>query len=300
VKAAVLGSPIAHSLSPALHNAGYAALGLDDWHYTRFELQAADLPGFLAGLDEDWRGFSLTMPLKEACLEVATMVSVQADRLGVGNTLVNLGEGRWSADNTDLGGMVDALRPHWRHDWEQVAVLGAGATARAAVMTAAGLGASGVTLYVRDPARAEPLLAWAVRVLPVLPVRVAPLADWTAGSEPAVLSTLPSGAADGFVLPGPRGGLLFDVVYAGWPTPLALTAAAAGMQVVGGLDLLVHQAARQFELFTGHPAPLEVMFAAGRAALDPTPSIGGTTSVTTPTPSSRRTPGALPGGGEPA
>lgn len=94
-----------------------------------------------------------------------------------------------------------------------------------------------------------------------------PLASWLDGDEPAVLSTLPGGAADSFVLPAGRTGLLFDAVYAGWPTALARRADAAGMDVIGGLDLLVHQAALQFELFTGQPAPLEAMFTAGRAAL---------------------------------
>jgi shikimate dehydrogenase len=98
-------------------------------------------------------------------------------------------------------------------------------------------------------------------------VSSAPLDHWFAGTEPAVLSTLPGGAADDFVIPDRREGLLFDAVYAGWPTPLARAAAVAGMTVVGGLDLLVHQAALQFALFTGRDAPLETMFAAGRAAL---------------------------------
>ena len=84
MRAAVLGSPVAHSLSPVLHAAGYAELGLTDWSYGRVELQAADLPGFVAGLDDDWRGLSLTMPLKEACLEVAAEVTPLARRAGAG------------------------------------------------------------------------------------------------------------------------------------------------------------------------------------------------------------------------
>lgn len=267
MKAAVLGSPVAHSLSPVLHAAGYAELGLSDWSYGRFELLARDLPAFVAGLDEDWRGLSLTMPLKRACLEVATEVSPLADRAGAGNTLVRLSTGEWRADNTDIPGLVDALRPAWQPDWTGAAILGAGATARSALLALADLEVTTVHLYARNRARSEEFLAWAAAAAPGLDVSSAPLDTWFAGVEPVVISTLPGGVADGFAVPGPRTGLLFDVVYAGWPTPLARAAEAAGMTVVGGLDLLVHQAARQFALFTGHPAPLAALFATGRSAL---------------------------------
>ena len=264
MRAAVLGAPIAHSLSPVLHNAGYAALGLDGWHYERFELQAADLPGFLAGLDDEWRGLSLTMPLKEACLEVAAESTAVARRAGAGNTLVRRPDGSWLADNTDVPGLVDALRPAWHPDWRRAAVLGAGATARSALLGLAELGVLDVDVYARDPAKARALAHWAPTGVTIT---ARPLGEWASGDQPVVLSTLPGGAADGLELPGPRSGLLFDAVYAGWPTPLAQRAGAAGMAVVGGLDLLVHQAARQFALFTGRDAPLEAMFAAGRSAL---------------------------------
>ena len=267
MKAAVLGSPVAHSLSPVLHAAGYAELGLGDWAYGRFELQAEDLAGFVAGLDAEWRGLSLTMPLKEACLGVASEVTPLARRAGAGNTLVRLPSGGWLAENTDVPGLVDALRPAWVDGWTRAAILGAGATARSAVLALAHLKITRVQVYARDRARGEQLLAWAATATPELDVSSAPLETWLAGVEPAVVSTLPGGAADALVVPAPRAGLLFDAVYADWPTPLAVSAAAAGMTVVGGLDLLVYQAARQFALFTGRSAPLEAMFAAGRAAL---------------------------------
>lgn len=267
MKAAVLGSPVAHSLSPVLHAAGYAEAGLIGWSYDRFELEAATLPGFVAGLDAEWRGLSLTMPLKEACLEVASEVTPLASRAGAGNTLVRRSDGSWLADNTDVPGLVDALTPAWRPEWSRAAILGAGATARSALLALAELGATSAQVYARNQARAEGFLTWASVAEPRLSVSSAPLGTWTSGTEPIVVSTLPGGAADSFVLPGPRAGLLFDAVYAGWPTPLASKAAAAGMTVVGGLDLLVHQAARQFTLFTGCPAPLAAMFVAGLAAL---------------------------------
>ncbi len=267
MKAAVLGSPVAHSLSPVLHAAGYAELGLGEWSYGRFELEASDLAEFVAGLDTEWRGFSLTMPLKEACLAVASEVTPLAERAGAGNTLVRLDSGGWRAENTDVPGLVEALRPAWGAGWTSAAILGAGATARSALLALDELEATRVHTYARNRARGEQFLEWAATAAPGVHVSIAPLDDWVGGTEPAVLSTLPGGAGDDLVITEPRDGLLFDAVYAGWPTPLARAAAAAGMTVVGGLDLLVHQAAHQFELFTGQDAPLEAMFAAGMAAL---------------------------------
>ncbi|MGC3994387.1 MAG: shikimate dehydrogenase [Propionicimonas sp.] len=260
----MLGSPIAHSLSPVLHAAGYAALGLSDWSYGRHEVRAEGLPDFLAGLDADWRGLSLTMPLKEACLELAAEVTPLAARARAGNTLVRREDGRWLADNTDIPGMADALRPVWDAAWRRVAVLGAGATARSALLALTDLGVTAIDVYARDLGKASALEAWAPPGVEITPL---PLAEWPAGEQPVVVSTLPAGALDDVALPSPRLGLVFDVVYAGWPTPLARSAEAAGMAVVGGLDLLVHQAARQFTLFTGRGAPLDAMFAAGREAV---------------------------------
>lgn len=265
MRAAVLGSPIEHSLSPVLHAAGYAALGLSEWSYERHRVEEADLAGFLAGLDESWRGLSCTMPLKRVLLGLATRVSPLAARAGAGNTLVRRPDGGWDADNTDVGGLVDALTPHWQ-GWGSAAVLGAGATARSALLALESLGVVSATVYARNPDRVADLAAWAEGASVAVEVVPADLSTWRRGTEPAVLSTLPPapGIETGLTA---RGGLLFDAVYADWPTPLARAASAAGMTVVGGLDLLVHQAARQFELFTGHLAPVEAMFAAGRAAL---------------------------------
>jgi shikimate dehydrogenase len=264
VKAAVLGSPIAHSLSPALHRVGYAALGLTDWSYSRFELVATQLPGFVAGLDAQWRGLSLTMPLKVACLEVADQVTPLAARAGAGNTLVRTSDG-WLADNTDIPGLVMALRPAW-HGWSQAAVLGAGATARSAVLALEALGVTEAHIYARNALRAGQLIDWAREAASGLRLDARDLSTWVDGDEPVVLSTLPGGAADPTGL-SPRGGLLFDAVYAGWPTPLAAAANAAGMEVVGGIELLIAQAALQFELFTGQRPPELAMRAAAAAAL---------------------------------
>lgn len=264
MKAAVLGSPIEHSLSPLLHAAGYDALGLADWSYQRFEVRADELAGFVAALDASWRGLSLTMPLKRACLEVATTVSPEAALAGVGNTLVRIADG-WLADNTDIAGVVDALRPHWQPGWTEAAVLGSGATARSAVLALSRLGARTIRVHARDLGRAAALADWA-QLNVTVKVEAAPLLGWNRDPAPVVASTLPAGVADQ-LLPISGAELIFDVVYADWPTPLAQAGYAAGRTVVSGLDLLVAQAARQFELFTGCPAPRTVMLAAGRNAL---------------------------------
>lgn len=266
MRAAVLGHPIDHSLSPALHNAGYRALGLDQWHYGRHDLGAMELARFVAGLGQDWRGLSLTMPLKEVCLEVADEVSATARLAGVGNTLVRRRQGGWLADNTDVGGLVDALLPHWAPT-RQVVVLGAGATARSALLALAELGVAEVLVLARRPQQRAGLLEWAAFTLPSLDVTAAELVNEAWREAAVVISTLPAGHDQLELASGE--GLVFDAVYAGWPTPFARAAAAAGRQVVGGIDLLVHQAARQFELFCGQPAPIEVMAAVGRAAVAP-------------------------------
>lgn len=266
MKAAVLGSPIAHSLSPLLHRTGYASLGLDEWNYQRFELTAADLPGFLAGLDDEWRGFSLTMPLKQACLEVADEVTPLAARAGAGNTLVRTATG-WRADNTDIPGLVAALRPGWQ-GWTRAAVLGAGATARSAILALEELGVTTVTVYARRPEQVDDLICWAASAAPELRLTAADLGGWTSGGEAAVISTLPAGAIDGAgITPGE--GLVFDAVYAGWPTPLARAAEAAGRTVVGGAELLLAQALLQFEQFTGVRPDPQVLRSALTAAIQP-------------------------------
>jgi len=249
-----------------LHRAGYAALGLTDWSYERHEVGVEQLADFVAGLDDDWRGLSLTMPLKAACLEVATDVTERAARAGAGNTLVRTEHG-WLAENTDIPGLVAALRPAWR-GWPTAAVLGAGATARSSVLALEELGVSEVHLYARNRRRAAELVEWAAVAAPGLSLEVRDLGDWARAKEPAVLSTLPAGVADGSGLRA-RSGLLFDAVYTDWPTPLATAASAAGMDVIGGLELLVAQARLQFRLFTGQDASELVMRAAAAVALRP-------------------------------
>lgn len=277
-RAAVLGSPIAHSLSPSLHRAAYAALGLTGWDYGRHELQAAGLPAFVAGLDTTWRGLSLTMPLKEAALEVASSVSPLAVEAGAANTLVRTPDG-WAADNTDVHGIVAAVTDALADQRPETAtVIGSGATARSALLALRELGIRQVRVAARNAAAVRTLAELAgVQVLPV------PLQAWADERSDVVVATLPAGAADALATPAAQalrstdgsadltGTVLLDVVYAGWPTHLADAAGQRGARVVSGLEMLVHQAARQHELFTGTPAPLAAMQAAGRAALGQQP-----------------------------
>jgi shikimate dehydrogenase len=261
VRAAVLGRPVGHSLSPVLHAAAYAELGLADWAYTAIDCGVAELPGLLAGLGPEWVGLSLTMPLKRAALAAADAVDPLAAAVGAANTLL-LGERR-RAYNTDVAGIAAALREAGAASPRSAVVLGAGGTAQAALAALATLGLDRPVVLVRDLAAAGALRAAADR-LGVTPDLRAGLP----GPLPAadlVVCTLPAGAADG--LRPPPGAIVLDVVYAPWPTPFAAAADAAGGTVVSGLAMLLHQAAAQVELMTGRPAPVEAMRAALAAAV---------------------------------
>ncbi len=257
---------MAHSLSPVLHSAGYRTLGLTSWSYTAHELGEPELAGWVAGLDASWRGLSLTMPLKEVAFSVATTVTETARVTGAVNTLVRRPDGGWDAHNTDVRGIEAALA-----DIDHgggATLLGGGATARSAVIALGALGVEQIRLAVRGEARPETLR---LAVHAGIAVEVVPLASWGAGHDGGlVLSTLPPAAGEAAAVAlglQKRSGTLMDVVYADWPTPLARAAAAVGMDVVSGLDMLVYQAAEQFRLFTGEQAPVQAMYAAGRQAL---------------------------------
>jgi len=260
-RAAVLGSPVAHSLSPVIHNAGYAAAGLTGWSYTAIECVEAQLPGLVADLGPEWAGLSLTMPLKEAALAVAAEVSPVAATVGAANTLVRRPDGSWYADNTDVDGITEVLRSAGVPPGATFAVLGAGGTARAALAAAARLSAARVTVIARRAAAVEALRP-AARGVPFT------AAAWSAAADQAsadvLISTVPKGVADPLSAAAPfrPPTVVVDVLYDPWPTALAAAAAAAGCRVVSGLDLLLAQAIGQFERFTGVAAPRAAMGAA--------------------------------------
>ncbi|MFE1205754.1 shikimate dehydrogenase [Streptomyces sp. NPDC058762] len=267
-RAAVLGSPIAHSLSPVLHRAAYAELGLADWTYDRFDVDEAALPGFFAELGPEWAGLSLTMPLKRAVIPLLDGISETAASVDAVNTVVFTEDGRRTGDNTDIPGIVAALREHGVEKVETAAILGAGATASSALAALARICTGEVSVYVRSEARAAEMRGWAERL--DVDVRIV---DWARAEEalsaPLVVATTPAGATDPLAAAVPeRPATLFDVLYDPWPTALAASWSAYGGAVVSGLDLLLHQAVLQVEQMTGRaPAPLAAMRKAGEQAL---------------------------------
>ncbi|MFE9174042.1 shikimate dehydrogenase [Streptomyces kebangsaanensis] len=267
-RAAVLGSPIAHSLSPVLHRAAYEELGLTHWSYDRFEVDEAGLPAFFAELGPEWAGLSLTMPLKRAVIPLLDAISDTAASVEAVNTVVFTEDGRRLGDNTDVPGMVAALREHGIEQVGSAAVLGAGATASSALAALARVCTGEVVAYVRSEARAAEMRQWGERL--DVEVRTAGWADAAeALRAPLVIATTPAGTTDALADAVPeRPTTLFDVLYDPWPTALAARWSMAGGAVVSGLDLLVHQAVLQVEQMTGRsPAPLDAMRKAGERAL---------------------------------
>ena len=274
-RAAVLGHPIEHSLSPVLHLAAYRALGLP-WRYSRVDVTGDRLGDFVESLDASWVGLSLTMPLKVDVLPLLHEVDDVVLATRAANTLI-LRDGRRIGANTDVVGIVRALgdasdaysAPAPAGEGAvaiegPATVLGGGATARSALAALRQLGASSATVYVRRPEAAPDLQGTGDAI--GLPVTVRPWDEASAGLGSAlVVSTVPRGAADHLaaaVVSAPGG--LLDVVYDPWPTPLALAWGAAGGTVASGLDLLLHQAVEQIRLMTGRTPPVDVL----RAALD--------------------------------
>ncbi|MBC7442118.1 MAG: shikimate dehydrogenase [Ramlibacter sp.] len=255
---AVLGSPIAHSLSPVLHRAAYRALSLD-WHYDAVEVTAGALPAFVGSLNDDWLGLSLTMPLKHEILPLLDGMDRVAAQTGSVNTvLFGQAEGRRTRQgfNTDVAGLVRALAEAGVRQAAHVTVLGAGATAASALVAAADLGAEMVEVLVRTPAKAADLASLGRSLGMVVTVGdLADLDDPTRRSE-LVISTLPGGTILGAEFPADLRARapLFDVSYSPWPSELARSWSAAGGLVRSGQGMLLHQALIQVRIFrSGDP-----------------------------------------------
>ncbi|WP_336212700.1 shikimate dehydrogenase [Nonomuraea sp. LPB2021202275-12-8] len=276
MRAAVLGSPIAHSLSPFLHRAAYCEMGLAGWSYEAFECDEAALPALLRGMrpvrgegpDQagTWAGLSLTMPLKRAVLPLLDTVSARAVEVGGVNTVI-FGDGAAHGENTDVYGIKQALAEAGVPAPRSATVLGGGATACSALAALRDQGLFAATLIVRDPARAGETAKAAERLGVSLAVRTFDKIDAVAHAD-LVVSTLPAGGADAYASRLARVPALFDVVYSPWPTRAAAAVRAAGGTVVGGYAMLLHQAVRQVELMTGRSdVPVEAMRAAGEAEI---------------------------------
>jgi shikimate dehydrogenase len=263
-RCAVLGSPIAHSLSPALHRTAYAELGLD-WDYEAVEVDEIGLAAFLDGLDASWRGLSLTMPLKRAVVSLLDDIDPWAEATAAVNTVV-LDGGRHGY-NTDVPGAVAALRERGVDRLETAVVLGGGATAASVLLALGELGCREARVLVRDPGRAAQTVDVVGRHSSGPALRLGSLDD-PVGTPDLLASTIPVAAQSPDLVAATEGvSAVFEVVYDPWPTPIAAAAADTGRTLVSGLDLLVHQAALQVRLMTGQEAPLEAMRAAGERTL---------------------------------
>jgi len=253
-RAGVLGSPVAHSLSPALHRAGFLAVGLTNWTYQRIECDAQSLANLVRTSGPEWAGYSVTMPGKAAAAAMADFRSPRVEVLGVANTLIRGARG-WFAENTDVDGVLGALAAAGVVS-KSVLVLGGGGTARSAVAALAELGVQRLTLAGRYPSSTAGCLELAQRLgvsTAVLSLAV-PDIEAVAAQVDLVISTVPEGGADHLAQALAIVPALLDVIYHPWPTRLA-AASSPSRQLVTGLDMLMHQAFRQFELFTGCPAP---------------------------------------------
>jgi len=255
IKAAVLGSPISHSLSPLLHNTAYSQLGIQGT-YEAIEVNAGGLSKFMDGQDNSWTGFSLTMPLKEEAIAYADLVDDLAKRINSANTLYKDG-GLWRATSTDVIGFLQAIKCNKIEIKGHIVILGAGATARAAAAACDGF-ATHITVINRSLSRIQAMsdavieselsfLGWD---------NLGVLSD-----ADLVISTAPAGVTDSIELPQKTSVPFFEALYKPWPTPASALWASRGGTVIDGLDLLIHQAMAQIEIFTGKVVDSSVMYA---------------------------------------
>lgn len=268
-RCAVLGSPIGHSLSPVMHRVAYQHLRLD-WTYDAIQVDETGLARFLAGLDEAWRGLSLTMPLKRAVLPLLDVMTDTARLARAVNTVI-LEHGLKRGDNTDVPGMVSALAERGVTRVTSAAVLGTGATAASAIAALAHLGVRHIVIRGRDTRRASDLAGWAESL--GLVAAPAGMDSPLTGDVEVLVSTVPAAALSRLNpdLLVQHARVVLDVSYHPWPSPLLERARAHGLVAVTGLDLLVHQAALQVELMTGGLVPVDALREAGQAALGSRP-----------------------------
>lgn len=246
----VWGDPVAHSRSPQLHTAAYRVLGLE-WTYGRRRVSEAGFAAELAGLSSEWRGLSLTMPLKGAAFRASAARDRRAELTGAVNTLL-LGAEGIRGFNTDVGGIVSALREEGVQSLDEARIIGAGATAMSAIVALGELGVRRVDVVARRPAAVQPLAELGTAL--DIEVVAVPFDTSDHRRVPVSIATLPGDApvagevADALAA---RGGLLLDVVYGHWPTALAEAWGRSGERAVSGLGMLLHQALLQVRIFTG-------------------------------------------------
>jgi shikimate dehydrogenase len=259
LRAAVLGHPISHSKSPALHLAAYGELGIGI-SYTAIDVTEQLLPALMGQIRDQpgWRGLSVTMPLKTAMLAQVDEVRGVARTLGVVNTVSFEEHGnvtRTIGSNTDVAGIVNALRHGGSGTAPSAVILGGGGTAASAVAALKELGTAHAKVFVRDASRTAEVCAAAESLDVALEIRNLAEAARPAAAADVVISTLPPRAADGLAadiaaLKTTLPGVLLDVAYDPWPSLLASVWQAGGGTVVPGLEMLLYQAVEQVRLFT--------------------------------------------------
>ena len=251
IKAAVLGSPIGHSLSPTLHHCAYEVLGWD-WEYTAIEVKGGDLAKFIETNRKTFRGLSLTMPLKEEALLVADSLDPLVKRINAANTLI-FEENEVSAYSTDVSGFVQALAKAEVSIPNEITILGGGATARSAIAAVDGRGRT-ITVYSRSASRGAQLINSSISATVVVK-------DWAEAqsglSANLVIATTPTGATD-HLIPTASNGTLLESLYSPWPTKLLAKWQEVGGKYLDGLDLLVEQGIGQIELMSYEPLKIDL------------------------------------------
>ena len=253
IKAAVLGSPIAHSLSPRLHTAAYKFLNIPGT-YSSFDVPMGNLQNFLSDKADSWSGFSLTMPLKEEALSCVNVIDPLVHRIKSGNTLVNE-DGAWKLFSTDVIGFRNSWKLHNADVPSSVLIIGAGATARAAA-AAFDSASSRIQVVHRNPDREMSMRDCVLESsIDFLPWKF----DEKFLEADLVINTTPKFALDDFshTLSSQPSGVFFDVLYDPWPTQFAQRWSQLGGTVIGGLELLIAQGVEQIKFFTGEQIPTE-------------------------------------------
>ena len=265
--AAVIGSPIEHSLSPVIHRAAWAQLGIDGWEYHRLEQDTDSLPGFIAGLGADCAGLSVTMPCKQAVMPLLDVIDPLASAVGAVNTVVP-SSGVLAGFNTDVTGIASAVRRACSLAGcsapSSALVLGARATASSALAALGELGITSSTVAARRFGGPGSVVAAASRLGVTIEQILwsdSEAVDRAASSVDLVISTLPASAADPLAerLRVREGQLLLDVVYSPRDTALRRAFESAGGVVAEGTDMLVFQAGAQVQLMTGRSPDTGVM-----------------------------------------
>ena len=265
--AAVIGSPIAHSLSPVIHRAAWEQLGIDGWEYRRAEVTEESLPTFIGQLDESFRGLSVTMPCKQAVMPLLDAIDPLASAVGAVNTVVP-SAGMLAGFNTDVTGIASAIRRACSRSGVPVPssalVLGARATASSALAALGELGITTTTVAARRFGGPRSVISAASRlgvsVEQVMWSDVSAVASAAARAD-VLISTLPAGVADPIAsrLAPREGQILLDVIYSPRDTALRTTFEKAGGVVAEGTDMLVYQGAAQVQLMTGRSPDPAVM-----------------------------------------